>query len=73
VTTAPLRVNSQKEMRLSERLAIPSMTTLALAPTAVRFPPKSAPSARAHHNALACASFGIAAASSLTIGAIVAT
>src|SRR6516164_7217804 len=51
VTTAPLRVNSQKEIGLSARRAIPRMTTLALAPTAVRLPPKSVPRTRAHHSA----------------------
>ena len=51
VTTAPLRVNSQKLMGCPSRAAMPSITTLALAPTAVRFPPKSAPAARDHYNA----------------------
>ena len=51
VITAPLRVNSQKEIGWLDRRAMPSMTTLALAPTAVRLPPKSAPSASAHHQA----------------------
>ena len=32
MTTKPLRVNSQNEMGLPDRLAIPSITTLALAP-----------------------------------------
>ncbi|COX87490.1 Uncharacterised protein [Mycobacterium tuberculosis] len=48
MTTAPLRVNSQNEMGAPARRAIPSMTTFALAPIAVRLPPKSAPRASAH-------------------------
>lgn len=38
----PLRMNSQAEMGVPARLVFPSMTTLALAPTAVRLPPKLA-------------------------------
>src|ERR1700756_1619796 len=38
-------------MGLSARRAIPRMTTLALAPTAVRLPPRSVPRTRAHHSA----------------------
>src|SRR6516164_7662969 len=71
VTTAPLRVNSQKEMGLSARRAIPRMTTLALAPTAVRLPPRSVPRTRAHHRACGLA-WPIDGSSWATIGAIVA-
>jgi hypothetical protein len=60
-------------MGLPWRRAIPSMTTLALAPTAVRLPPKSAPSASAHHSTSGWAKSGMFAASSLTMGVIVAT
>ena len=35
------------------RAAMPMMTTFALAPTAVAFPPRSAPRAGAHHRACA--------------------
>ena len=73
VTTAPLRVNSQNEMGLSARRAIPSMTTFALAPTAVRLPPKSAPRASAHHSASGWAKSGMLPASSATMGVMVAT
>jgi len=45
VTTAPFLVNSQNEIGVPARFATPRTTTLALAPTAVRLPPKSAPSA----------------------------
>jgi hypothetical protein len=54
VTMAPFLVNSQNEMGEPDRIAMPRMTTLALAPIAVRFPPKSAPIATDHQRALAC-------------------
>ena len=54
VTIAPFRVNSQKVIGWPDRAAIPSTTTFALAPIAVALPPRSAPSASAHHSASAC-------------------
>ena len=49
-TTSPLRVNSQKLIGEPYRAAMPRTTTLALAPTAVALPPRSAPMASAHHS-----------------------
>jgi hypothetical protein len=51
---ARFRVNSQNEIREPDLIAMLRMTTLALAPIAVRFPPKSAPIASDHHRASAC-------------------
>ena len=50
VTTSPYLVNSQKEIGCRLRAAMPRTTTLALAPMAVALPPRSAPSASAHHS-----------------------
>ena len=58
VTTMPYRVNCQKVMRCPVRAAMPMATTLALAATAVPLPPKSAPSANAHHSACPVAGSG---------------
>ncbi|KZB79177.1 hypothetical protein AVL48_16360 [Amycolatopsis regifaucium] len=44
-------MNSQKEMGLPARAAMPRTTTLALAPMAVALPPKSAPRARGYQRA----------------------
>ena len=40
------------------RSAMPRMTTLALAPTAVALPPRSAPRASAHHSTFGCGAAG---------------
>ena len=52
---------------------MPSMTMLALDPTAVRLPPKSPPSASDHHSTWWCEWPAIVEARWLTIGVIVAT
>ena len=51
MTSNPYVVNSQQLIGCRWRAAIPITTTLALAATAVVFPPRSAPSAKAHHGA----------------------
>ena len=73
VTMQPLRVNPQKEIGVAVVSAMPSMTTLALAPMAVTFPPKSAPSASAHHSDVGLRGSGMPADESQTIGLMVAT
>ena len=72
MTMAPFLVNSQKEMGELDRIAIPRTTTLALAPIAVRFPPKSAPIASDHHSASACAGSAMPSVSWSTIGLMAA-
>jgi hypothetical protein len=62
-------VNSQKLMGCRWRAAIPMMTTLAPAATAVVLPPKSAPNATAHHSDSPCSAVGAASARSSTMGA----
>src|SRR4028119_1791185 len=52
-TIKPYLVNCQNEMGWPLRAAMPMITTLALAPTAVALPPRSAPAASAHHNPVA--------------------
>src|ERR1700739_1529297 len=69
----PLRVNSPKEMGGPDRMAMPSVTMLALDQTAVRLPPRSPPSASDHHNTWWWCGPVIVAARWLTIGVIVAT
>ena len=73
VTTSPYLVKCQNEIGCPLRAAIPMITTFALAPTAVAFPPRSDPSASAHHSEVACAEPPPASTRSLTIGARVAT
>ena len=52
---------------------MPRTTTLALAPIAVRLPPKSAPMASDHHNASAWTGSAMPSVSCCTIGLIAAT
>ena len=54
VTTSPYLVKCQNEIGWPLRAAMPMITTFALAPTAVAFPPRSDPSASAHHSEVAC-------------------
>jgi hypothetical protein len=49
-TIRPYWVKAQKGMGRPRRAARPRTTTLADAPTAVAWPPRSAPSARAHYS-----------------------
>src|SRR6266508_2166541 len=73
VTTRPLRVNSQNEIGDPARRAMPSTTTLALAPIAVALPPRSVPRARAHQIESACDGFAVPAVRDSTSGLMVAT
>jgi hypothetical protein len=66
------RVNSKNEIREPDLIAMPRMTTLALAPIAVRFPPKSAPIASDHHRASACTGSAMPWVSWSTIGLMAA-
>src|ERR1700744_2244280 len=72
VTTAPLLVKSQKETGWPARCAIPTATIFALAPTAVRLPPRTVPNSRAHHSTPEPVCVGIDAAMCATTGVIVA-
>src|SRR5262245_498710 len=72
-TTAPYLANSQNPIGYPLRFAIPTTTTFALAPTAVAFPPRSAPRARAHQSTVGSDPGGACATRSDTTGAMVAT
>src|SRR5829696_3857337 len=71
-TIRPYLVKVQKLIGLPAPSARPSTTTLAEAPTAVALPPKSAPSANAHHSTCDWPVL-LAATRSATMGLIVAT
>src|SRR6202012_4241904 len=73
VTSTPLRVNCQNEIGLPDFSAMPTMTMLALDPTAVRLPPRSPPRANDHHMTSGGACRGMTDARWLTIGVMVAT
>lgn len=51
--TRPYFAHRQNEIGCPLGTAIPTATTLVLAPTAVASPPRSAPEGGAHHDALA--------------------